>query len=69
MAEFGNAVRDIAFSYWQIMVESSVFILFGFLVAGFLKGMIPSDFIQRHLGGKSKSGVFKAALFGVPIPL
>ena len=54
---------------WEVLLESSIFILFGFFVAGLLKGFIPDNFIQRHLGRQSKSGVFKASLFGVPIPL
>lgn len=60
---------DISQAYWEIMLASSVFILFGFFVAALLKGFLPGDFIQKHLGGKKKSGIYKAALFGVPIPL
>ena len=67
--KLGNKLIEIALAYWEIMLASSVFILFGFFVAGLLKGFLPTDFIERHLGKKSKTGILKAALFGVPIPL
>lgn len=54
---------------WDILLASSVFVLFGFFVAGLLRGFIPTHFIERHLGGRKKAGVFKASLFGIPIPL
>ena len=66
---FGDKLIEIAVAYWDIMLASSVFILFGFLVAGLLKGFLPTDFIERHLGKKSKTGILKAAVFGVPLPL
>lgn len=59
----------IVAAFWDILLESSVFILFGFFVAGLLKGYIPNDFIEKHLGGRRKAGIFKASLFGIPIPL
>ncbi len=64
-----ETLTEIALTYWEIMLDSSVFILFGFFVAGLLKGFIPTGFIQKHLGTKSKTGIIKAALLGVPIPL
>ncbi|SLM31767.1 conserved membrane hypothetical protein [Desulfamplus magnetovallimortis] len=54
---------------WDVLLDSSIFILFGFFVAGLLKGFIPDDFIYRHLGRESTANVFKASLFGVPLPL
>ncbi len=56
-------------AYWEIMLASSFFILLGFFVAGLLKGFIPGDFIEKHLGGRKKSSTLKASLFGIPIPL
>ena len=67
--DIGNTLSAIVLAYWEIMLASSIFILFGFFVAGLLKGFIPSDIIQKHLGGKRRSGIFKAAIFGIPIPL
>lgn len=47
----------------------SFFILFGLLIAGVLKQIIPSNFISKHLGSNSLSSVLKATIFGIPIPL
>ncbi len=43
--------------------------MLGFFIAGLLKAFIPDNFIQKHLGSKGVSSIFKASLFGVPIPL
>ena len=62
-------VIDIFKSCWNILAEASPYILFGFLAAGILKGLIPDALIARHLGGSSKRSVLKASLFGIPLPL
>lgn len=69
MENVGTVVVSVLVAAWDILLESSMFVLFGFFVAGLLKGFIPDDFIQHHLGGKKKTGILKASLFGVPIPL
>jgi uncharacterized membrane protein YraQ (UPF0718 family) len=45
------------------------YILFGFLAAGVLSVMISPETVERHLGGRGFWPVFKASLFGVPLPL
>lgn len=62
-------VFDILNSCWLMLAEAAPYILFGFLVAGLLKGAFSDDLISRHLGGSSVGSVFKAALFGIPLPL
>ncbi len=69
MSTIGNTFLEIVAASWDILLASSPFILFGFFVAGLLKGFIPGDFIEKHLGGRKKTGVLKAAFFGIPIPL
>ena len=64
-----DTILNIISAWWGILLESSLFILFGFFMAGLLKAFIPNDFIQKHLGQGKMSSVFKASLFGVPIPL
>lgn len=65
---------------WGVLIDSAGYILFGFFIAGLLKAYLPTEFIAKHLGGEAitKAGkakrsivapVFKAALFGVPLPL
>ena len=54
---------------WNVLVEAAPYVLFGFFVAGLLKGFVPDSFMARHLGGKSLGAVLKAAVIGVPLPL
>ena len=54
---------------WDILVDSSVWMLFGFFMAGLLRAFVPPDIVARHLGRGRSGNVFKAALFGVPLPL
>ena len=54
---------------WDILVESSPYVLFGFFAAGILKAYLPESLVARHLGGRSSASVVKASLFGVPLPL
>lgn len=54
---------------WSVLCEASPFILFGFLVAGLLKALLPETWMSRHLGGRGPLSVVKAALIGVPLPL
>ncbi|SHO53134.1 Predicted permease [Desulfopila aestuarii DSM 18488] len=53
----------------HILLDSSVYILFGILIAGLLKIVLNPDVIFHHLGRGRYSSVLKAALFGVPLPL
>ncbi len=69
METITGAALEVLAAVWDILLESSLFVLFGFFVAGLLKGFIPDDFIQRHLGGSRKRSIVKASLFGIPIPL
>ncbi len=54
---------------WEILLESSGFILFGFFMAGILKAFVPGDLVAKHLGKGKFSSILKASAFGVPIPL
>ena len=54
---------------WHLLLEASVYILFGMLVGGLLKVFLNPSFVADHLGTGRMSSVVKAALFGIPIPL
>jgi len=60
---------EIAREVVHILLDSAVYILFGIVIAGILKTVLNPDVIFRHLGRGRYSSVFKAALFGVPLPL
>ncbi|WP_084456449.1 SO_0444 family Cu/Zn efflux transporter [Desulfogranum mediterraneum] len=54
---------------WQILLDSSFFMLAGLLIAGLLKVFLSTAFIARHLGRGRYWSVLKAALLGVPLPI
>ena len=54
---------------WYILLDSSVYILIGILIAGLLKVTLNPNFIMKHLGKGRYTSVAKAAFFGVPLPL
>jgi HflK protein len=54
---------------WDILKEASIFLLFGFLLAGVLAVLVPQRLLTKLLGtGKIKS-VLWAATIGAPLPL
>ena len=64
-----DIVLKILVESWHVLVEAAPYVLFGFFVAGLLKGFVSDAFMARHLGGKSIVSVLKAAIIGVPLPL
>ena len=54
---------------WRMLLEASVYILFGLIVGGLLRVFLSPTYVARHLGHGRFSSVFKAALLGIPIPL
>ena len=55
---------------WHTTVSLSFWLLVGFMIAGLLHVFVPDNFIKHHLGHKKGVfSVFKAVLFGVPMPL
>lgn len=53
----------------DVWLDSAPYVLLGFFVAGLLKAFIPDRWVSRHLGSGRRTGVLKASLIGVPIPL
>lgn len=64
-----NLGCEIGMEAWHILLDSSVYILLGILIAGLLKIALNPDYILNHLGKGRFSSVLKAAFFGVPLPL
>jgi len=54
---------------WMILTESSVWLLFGFLLAGIVHVLVPREWMLKHLGGKGIVPIAKASLLGIPLPL
>ena len=64
-----NLFSTVIKESWSLLLDSSVYILFGILIAGLLKVFLNPETVARHLGSGRFSSVIKAALIGVPLPL
>ena len=64
-----DIIATILRESWSILLDSSVYILFGIVIAGMLNVVLNPVFIMNHMGEGRFSSVVKAALFGVPLPL
>ncbi len=62
-------LQDILAQTWLITAQMAPYLLLGFLVAGLLSVFISPAWMERHLGGRGLGPIFKAALFGIPLPL
>ena len=62
-------VKSITVEFWETLADMSPYLLFGFLVAGFLSVCISQKTVERHLGGRGIWPRVKASLLGVPLPL
>jgi len=62
-------VVDILFASWAVLAEMAPYLLLGFFFAGVLSILISAEWVERHLGGRGLGQIFKASLFGVPLPL
>ncbi len=54
---------------WGVLGEMAPYLLFGFAMAGILSVFIPPETVERQLGKRSLWSVFKATVFGIPLPL
>ena len=64
-----DIIINILSESWHLLLEASVYILFGMLIGGMLKVFLNPSFVANHLGKGRFMSVIKAALFGIPIPL
>jgi uncharacterized membrane protein YraQ (UPF0718 family) len=62
-------ILNVFLASWQLLLESSVYILFGLLVSGLLRVSLSPNTVAQHLGKGRVRSVLKAALLGIPIPL
>jgi len=60
---------DWWWAFWGILVESGVWLVVGFLIAGVLHVLVPRALLERALGGGGVGSVVRGALVGAPIPL
>jgi uncharacterized protein len=56
-------------AFWGILVESGVWLLAGFGIAGALHVLVPRSLLVKALGGKGVWPIVRGALIGAPLPL
>jgi len=54
---------------WSLTIEMSPFLLFGFIISGILSVLLTVEMVTKYLGKDNFKSVFKASLFGIPLPL
>jgi len=55
--------------FGQLWVETAPWFLLGLILSAFLHGFIPTSWVTKLLGNKSKASIFTAAIIGAPLPL
>jgi HflK protein len=64
-----NLLLRVLEETYRIVLDSGVFLLLGFLLAGVLSEVVDTARIGRLLGGRSLRSILTAALVGAPLPL
>ena len=64
-----NFIVDVFTESWHLLLDASVYILFGLTVSGLLRVFLNPNSVVKHLGRGRFASVFKAAFLGIPIPL
>ncbi len=69
METLTSFIQAVLEQSWNMLSDASIYILFGLVVGGLLKMFLSPAYVAHHLGRGRFMSVFKAALFGIPIPL
>src|SRR5215469_5306837 len=60
---------DVFRETWEILEDASVFLLFGFLLAGVLAVLVPGRLLTRLVGSGKVRSVLWGSVLGAPLPL
>jgi HflK protein len=62
-------LSGVFWEIWEILKEASVFLIFGFLLAGALAVFVPQGLLTRLVGTGRVKSVLWASVLGAPLPL
>src|ERR1700758_5774911 len=62
-------VSGVVWEIWEILKEASVFLIFGFLLAGALAVFVPKGLLTRLVGTGRMKSVLWGSVLGAPLPL
>ena len=55
--------------FWNLVIESAPWLLIGYLLAGIIKQVIPSEWVHKQLAKPGFLSIVKGAFIGAPLPL
>ena len=55
--------------FWNLVIESAPWLLVGYLLAGIIRQVIPSSWVEKQLAEPGFASIAKGALIGAPLPL
>jgi uncharacterized membrane protein YraQ (UPF0718 family) len=55
--------------FWNLLIESAPWLLIGYLLAGIIKQVIPSEWVHKQMAKPGFVSIVKGALIGAPLPL
>ena len=64
-----NFLLSVLQVLWQILEDASVYLLFGFLIAGVLAVLVPRQLLTRLIGTGKIRSVLWGSVLGAPVPL
>lgn len=56
-------------NFWNLVIESAPWLLVGYLLAGIIKQVIPSSWVEKQLAQPGFASIVKGAFIGAPLPL
>ncbi len=60
---------NLLIEIWSLFLEMAPYMIFGLFFVGVLHLFFTKALVLRHIGDNSLLSVFKAAIFGIPLPL
>lgn len=69
LQHIGTNAWGVLTESWEILVDSSPYVIVGFFIAGLIKACLSEQAIAKSLGGNGIGSVIKASLIGIPLPL
>jgi uncharacterized membrane protein YraQ (UPF0718 family) len=64
-----ETIKMFLIEFWDTTAQMSVYLIFGFFIAGILSVFLSPAWVEKQLGGKGYIQAIKASIFGVPLPL
>ena len=64
-----DAILDILQAVLLLFIQMAPYLMLGLVFVGLLNIFFTKDLVTKHIGRNNFTSIFKAAMFGVPLPL